>query len=132
MANALAVLVVETELPISMTCAEATAIPKGTVLALGDPATVIASTAHGNVFGGIAAEEKIAGDGKTKIACYFGGIFKMESGTAGSTVGKLQVIDALNEVVDYTTLDDEKGCGVGKALETATNGETFLVFVGKP
>ena len=127
MANAVAVLVFETEIPIPMTCVNATAIPKGTVLKLSDPFTVAASSAANDLFGGIAAEEKIASDGKTSIAVYRRGIFKCECGTSGVTVGKQVVIEAANEFTDYTTLDGEKGEAFGYALETATNGETFLL-----
>jgi hypothetical protein len=131
MANAVAVLMFETEKPIPMTCAEATSIPKGTLLKLSDPFTVAASSADNDVFGGIAAEEKIGGDGKSTIAVYRGGIFKVESGTSGTTAGKQQVIEAANELTDYTTLDGEKGYSFGTALETATNGETFLIDLGR-
>jgi len=129
MANAVAVLMVETELPIMMTCADS-AIPKGTVLKLTTPYTVAAATADNDLFGGIAAEEKIASDGKLQIAVYRGGIFKCEAGTSGVTVGLDVVIEAANEFTDYTTLDDEKGIKFGKALETASNGQFFLLELG--
>ena len=126
-----AVLMVETELPVMMTCANATGIEKGTVLKLSDPLTVAASSADNDLFGGISGEEKIASDGKTKIAVYFGGIFKMKVSSTGTTVGLHQVIKGANTIGDYTTLDDEKGYVIGKALETAADTETCLVFVGK-
>jgi len=130
MANAVAVLMVETELPIMMTCADA-AIPKGTVLKLSTPFTVAASSANNDLFGGIAAEEKISGDGKLQIAVYRGGIFKCEAGTTGVTVGLDQTIEAANEFTDYTTLDGEKGISFGKALESAANNEFFLLELGR-
>ena len=126
-----AVLMVETELPVMMTCANATGIEKGTVLKLSDPLTVAASSADNDLFGGISGEEKIASDGKTKIAVYFGGIFKMKVSSTGTTVGLHQVIKGANTIGDYTTLDDENGYVIGKALETAADTETCLVFVGK-
>jgi hypothetical protein len=129
MANAVAVLMVELEPPIMMTCADA-AIPKGTVLKLSTPFTVAASSADNDLFGGIAAEEKIAGDGKLMIAVYRRGIFKCEAGTSGVTVGKKVVIEAANEFTDYTTLDDEQGRTFGHALETASNGQFFLLELG--
>lgn len=128
MANEVAVLIVELEPPIAMTCADGAGIEKGTLLKLSDPFTVAATSADNDLFGGIAAEEKIASDGKTKIAVYRRGIFKVTSG--GSTVGKKQVISAANTVVDYTTLDDEQGRVFGQALETAANGEFFLMELG--
>ena len=130
MANAVAVLMVETELPITMICADA-AIPKGTILKLSTPYTVAASAAAHDLFGGIAAEEKIAGDGKHQIAVYRGGIFKCEAGTSGVTVGKHVVIEGANEFTDYTTLDPEKGESWGVALESATNGQLFMLDLGR-
>lgn len=130
MANAVAVLMVEYDLPIMMTCADA-AIPKGTVLKLTTPYTVAASSADNDLFGGIAAEEKIADDGKLQIAVYRRGLFKCEAGTSGVVVGLDVVIEAANEFTDYTTLDDEKGIVFGKALETATNGQFFLMELGR-
>jgi hypothetical protein len=125
-----AVLIYETEIPIPFTCADNAGIEKGTVLKLADPATVSACSADNDIFIGIAAEEKIANDGKTKIAVYTKGIFKMTVSSTGSTVGLHQVIKGANTIGDYTTLDDEKGYVIGKALETGTNGETILVLVG--
>ena len=126
-----AVLMVETELPIMMTVANSAALEKGTVLKLSDPFTVAAATADNDIFAGIAAEEKIANDGKTKLAVYRGGIFKMKVSSTASTVGLHQVIKGTNTIGDYTTLDDEKGYVVGRALETGANAETILVEVGR-
>lgn len=128
MANAVAVLMVETELPIMMTCADA-AIPKGTLLKLSTPYTVAVTSAANDLFGGIAAEEKIAGDGKLQIAVYRKGIFAVECGTT-TTVGLQQVIGALNELTNFADEDDELGYVFGVALETATNGDIFLLDLG--
>lgn len=127
-----ATLMIETDLPIPMTCANGTGIEKGTVLKLSDPYTVAACSADNDVFMGVAAEEKIANDGKTKIAVYTRGIFKMviEAGNS-TTVGQDCVIKGTNTIGGYTTLDDEKGYVVGKALETGAAGESVLVQVGK-
>ena len=126
-----ATLIVETDLPIMFTCANATGIEKGTLLKLSDPNTVAAATADNDIFIGIAAEEKIASDGKTKIAVYTRGIFKMVCSATASTVGLDQVVKGTNTIGDYTTLDDEKGYVIGMALETGANTESILVFVGK-
>lgn len=82
-----AILIIETELPIMMTCLDNAGIEKGAVLVMASPMTVAANNADDGIFGGIAAEEKIANDGKTKIAVYRGGIFKILAGGAGITVG---------------------------------------------
>ena len=131
MANEVAILMVETERPIPMICVNATGVEKGTVMRMAHPMTVTASTGDNEVFGGIAAEEKIASDGKTKIACYHGGIFKMTVGAAGTTAGHNVSISALNTVVDSAAADNDLGYAVGKSFETAVNGEFALVFVGK-
>lgn len=124
-----AVLVYELEPAVPFTCSNSTGIEKGTVLKLSDPFTVAATSADNDIVAGIAAEEKIANDGKTTIAVYLRGIFKMVASSTASTVGLNQVIKGANTIGDYTTLDDEKGYVIGKALETIANGETGLVLV---
>ncbi|RKX66037.1 MAG: hypothetical protein DRP42_03835 [Tenericutes bacterium] len=129
MASAVAVLMVELAPPIMMTCADA-AIPKGTVLKLSTPFTVEASGADNDLFGGIAAEEKIAGDGKLMIAVYRKGIFKVEAG-ANVTVGLPQTIHGANEFKDLTAADSDLGYIFGRALETTTDGNFFLLELGE-
>jgi len=76
-----ATLVIETAPPIAFTCADGTGIEKGTFLTLSDPMTVAATGANANaVVIGIAAAEKIANDGNTKIPVYLEGIFKVLAG----------------------------------------------------
>lgn len=127
-----AVLVFETEKPIPFTCADGAGIEKGALLTLSDPFTVATSSADNQVFVGIAAEEKIANDGKVKIGVYMRGIFKLvvDAGDT-TTVGQDCVLRAANAIGIYDTLDDEKGLVVGMALETGAAGETVLVAVGK-
>lgn len=124
-----ATLWMEFDLPIPFTVADGAGIEKGTVCKMTDPMTAAASSADNDVFAGIAAEEKIANDGRTKLGLYRRGIFKMVVGAAGVTVGKDVVLSGANTVVDFTTLDDEAGRVVGKALETGANGESVLVIL---
>jgi len=126
-----AVLVFELEPPVPFTCADGATIEMGTLLKLTDPFTVAATSADGDTFIGIAAEEKIASDGKVKIGVYLRGIFKIvvDAGDT-TTVGQDCVIRAANKIGLYDTLDDEIGLVVGKALETGTAGESVLVLVG--
>lgn len=127
-----AVLVFETEKPIPFTCADGAGIEKGALLTLSDPFTVATSSADNQVFVGIAAEEKIASDGKVKIGVYMRGIFKLKVDAGDTTtVGQDCVLRAANAIGLYDTLDDEKGLVVGMALETGAAGETVLVAVGK-
>lgn len=127
--NAVAVLMIETELPIMMTCADA-AIPKGTVLKLSTPYTVAASSSNTDLFGGIAAEEKISGDGKLQIAVYRRGIFKVEAGVGGVTVGLPVGIIAANNFTNTAANDTDLGYNFGVALETAADAQFFLMELG--
>ena len=127
----MATLVVETELPIMMTCANGAGIAKGQCVKLSDPMTVAATAAANDLFGGIAAEEKIANDGKTKIAVYRGGLFSVEAGTSGVTVGYPCIIEANNEFKDSAANDSDVGRVWGQSLETATDGELFLMELGR-
>lgn len=112
--------------PIPFTCADGTGIEKGTILKLSDPDTVAITAGDTDVVAGIAAEEKIANDGKTKISVYTRGIFKGYAGAAGVTVGYPIITDtatgAANELVIADVNSEQY---VGRALETATDGETF-------
>ena len=126
-----AVLVYQLEPAVPFICADGTGIEKGTLLKLADGAVVSATSADNDVFIGVAAGEKIANDGKTTIAVYVRGVFRMVAGAAGFTVGKTVVISGANLIVDYATLDGEKGYGVGKALQTKASGNAGLVLVGQ-
>lgn len=124
-----AVLIIETMPPIPFTCANGTGIEKGTLLTLSDPMTVAATSADNDIFAGVAAEEKIANDGNTKIGVYRQGVFRMKDSGSGITVGTDVVVKGANTIGTYTTLDDEKGYKVGQALETAAASDTLLVWV---
>lgn len=118
-----AVLYFETEMPIPMTVANGTGIEKGTLLTLSDPLTAAAVTDSTAAFAGIAAAEKIASDGVTKLAVYRGGVFKVTASGA-VTVGDPLVFEVSNTVATQGATATHS-CGI--ALETATNGETFLM-----
>lgn len=125
-------IVYETSLPIAFTCADNTGIEKGAILKLADPNTVATTTGDTDPVAGIAAEEKIANDGKTKIPVWTSGTFKGYAGAAGVTAGMAIITDtatgAANELV-VADVDSEHLVGV--SLETATDTESFL-FELKP
>ena len=120
-------LVIETMPPIPFTCADGTGIEKGTVLKLTDPMTVAAADGDTDIVAGIAAEEKIANDGNTKIAVYTRGIFKGFAGAAGVTAGAAIITDvatgAANELVNADVNSENI---VGRSMETAADTESFL------
>ena len=127
-----AILVYELSPPIPFTCAEDAGIPKGTILQLTNPRTVSASSADNQTFAGIAAGEKIDGDGKTKISVYTDGVFIITDSGAGVGVGDYAKIAGANLVA---TADDAGAVGhnevVGKMLETIGAGETGYCLVGR-
>lgn len=124
-----ATLIYELEPPIPFTVSDSTGIEKGAVLKFADPMTASLSAASDDIIAGIAAEEKIASDGKTKLGVYRRGIFKMEANgniTAGDYV-KGDATNATNTVITIAVAANSVENVLGIALETAADGETFLV-----
>ncbi len=116
------VLIYETHIPIPFTCADGAGIEKGTLVKMSDPMTVAASAASLDIVGGVTATEKIASDGKTKIAVYRGGIFKAVA-SGSITVGDPLQIAGVN-ILETAAVNTEKIVGI--SLETCTTTETFL------
>lgn len=123
-------LVFELSRPVPFTCADGTGIEKGALLKIADPFTVSITAADHDAVIGIAAEEKIANDGKTKIGVYLSGIFKGVAGTAGVTAGAAIDSDAgtsaPNKLADCAVNAEHI---IGRALETAAATETFLFYL---
>jgi len=120
-----ATLIFETGLPIMFTVANGTGIEKGTLLELTDPMTAVITSGADKPIAGIAAEEKIASDGKTKLAVYREGVFKMLAGEASILIGApLTSHSVVNEVINADINDTNI---VGIALEAAGDTDTFLV-----
>ena len=122
--------------PISFTCADGTAIAKGTLLQLTDPRTVSATSADGEFFIGVAAADKIANDGRTQIAVYVDGIFDITTvaSPAAIVAGEPVKIAGANliDLADDSTIGNASEV-VGVALETvtATSQETIQVMIGR-
>ena len=117
--------------PVSYTVAEATTIEKGTLLELEDPRTCKKVSGAGVVLAGIAAAEKVGGDGSTTLAVYTNVIAEMKISAGGTTVlgGGVRSAGADNTVTLATTLDNETGKSMGKSLETGGNAELVSVKV---
>ena len=117
--------------PVEYTVAEATGIEKGTIMELEDPRTMKKVSGAGVVIAGIAASEKVAGDGSTTLAVYTNGIFDLKTAAAGTaTLGSfVRAAAADNTITVATTLDNETGKAIGKALETGGNAEVMQVRV---
>ena len=121
-----AVLMVETELPIAFKVANATGIEKGSFLKLTESMTAIITSGQNDKIAGIAAEEKIASDGKVTIPVYMGGIFKVVAGAAVSVGAALMTDATANKVETATT--GTGASGIGYALEAPSgDAQTFLM-----
>jgi hypothetical protein len=125
-----ATLVFETEIPLPFTVSNTTGIEKGTALKMTDPMTAIITSGAADTFAGIAATEKIANDGKTKIGVYRGGIFKVYL-SGSCTVGDIAVLDAVpnyfksGTALTQAALSGSRICGT--FLETGATNETVLM-----
>lgn len=130
MANELT-LVYELEPAVPFTVSNTTGIEKGTLMKIADPLTASASAADEDYIIGVAASEKIANDGKTKLGVYMRGIFKVYASgniTAGQSIAGASDANFPNYVkVSDATCVSAKSCGI--ALETAATGETLLVLI---
>lgn len=122
-----AVLVFKIENPIPFTCADNAGIEKGSFVKIADPFTVAITAADHDAVIGVTSEEKIANDGKVKVGVFMRGIFKGIAGTAGVTAGESINMDsstsAVNKLADCAVNGENV---VGRALETAAAGESFL------
>jgi len=112
---------------VNRICAEATNIPKGTIVQIsGSPNTVSASSADNDVFGGITVEEFKGGEGLTHVACAMDGAFNIL--TSGAiTMGAIVNISAANTVNTSAAADLLTGSVVGKTEETAGGAATTRV-----
>jgi hypothetical protein len=119
-----ATLIIETGHAIPFTCADGTGIEKGAILTGSDPMTAATSSgSSGSAVAGIAAAEKIANDGSTKIPVFREGFFKVTA-SGSVTFGDSLVIFGTNKVAEGN-VDSENI--IGTAMETATNAQTFLM-----
>jgi hypothetical protein len=125
-----AVLVERWSHPSDFTVADGTAIAKGALLQLTDPRTALAPTGV-NMVAGIAAREKVASDGRTNLAVYQDGLFRVYL-SGGGAVG--QDVGLTNGTYpNHVTVVNSGGITlsgayrVGTLLETGVNNEQVLI-----
>lgn len=109
------------------TVSGAVAITKGAILKMTDPRTAVLADGDGDVCAGIAARDKVANDGRTRLSVYRQGDFDViASGaiTIGHPVQTWASTGAAN-VVAQATAALSGAAVIGYALETAAEGETF-------
>ena len=122
-------ILTELEPAVGFTVADGTGIEKGTLLKLTDNMNAIITDGSANQIAGVAAEEKISGDGKTEIGVYLRGIFKCTAGGSITTgAGIISETGGTNEVLTATAAADNAAvCGI--ALQDATDGQTLKVLL---
>lgn len=115
---------------VDFTVADGTGVEKGAILKLTDPRTAIITSAAGDKLAGIAAREKVASDGRTRLSVYRNNLIVDAVASGAITVGDA-VISAgapANQVKKASAADS--GCAIlGYALETATDQEVIQVMV---
>lgn len=116
------------ENPIDFTVADGTGIEKGALLKMTDARTAIIVSAASDPIAGIAAREKVASDGRTRLAVYRKGIFDMYASGA-ITVGQAVAASATVNFVTLAPVTTSGACVIGHALETASDGELVQIYV---
>jgi hypothetical protein len=107
--------------------ADGTGIEKGTLLKLTDPRTASASSAEADVCAGIAAREKVANDGHTRLSVYKKGYFDMVASGAIAVGSSVISAGELNAVKSAAGTAHSGAAIIGYAEETASDAETILV-----
>lgn len=118
------------ENPMDFTVADGTGIEKGVLLKMTDPRTAIISTALGDSLAGIAAREKIASDGRTRLAVYRRGIFDMTCSGAvavGSSVISYADANYPNTIGTAVGKIFSGAAILGTALETGADAEVIQI-----
>lgn len=109
-----------------VTIAAGAVIPKGTIMKLTNPNTGAACSADNDVPAGIAMFASDATSTETKMTVALDGEWGLLTSAAAITIGNQVVISGANEIKAFTTLDDEKGYVLGKALETIGAAATVI------
>lgn len=123
-----AILRERTHHPMDFTVADGTGIEKGAVLKLTDPRTAIITSAQGDVIAGIAAREKVASDGRTRLAVFQQGVFDMTCSGA-VTLGEAVYAAAQVNQVAHAGADIKSSQIIGHALETGADDEQIQIMV---
>ena len=112
--------------------ADGTGIEKGALLKITDPRTAALSDGTADVIAGIAAREKIANDGVTRLAVIRNNCIADMVASGAVTVGDNVIAATTNSENEIKTAVGTVASGskvIGQALETATDGETIEVWV---
>lgn len=125
-----AVLKLRLDDPIDFTVADGAGIELGAIGEMTDPRTAAANNGSGDVFAGIAAREKVASDGRTRLAFFRRGIFDLTAAATTITTGEWVSTSGANLIKTATEAEIAAGKGVGIALEDFSASEVGEVLVG--
>ena len=130
--------------PIDFIIGNNAAIEKGTLMAffaVSNERTVSGNEGcGGQAFAGIAAREKIAGDGRTRLAVYRTGVFDIKLATNSTcSGGDLVILSGTNTIARAKDFPDFatsyqlflSGMIVGQALESGISAEVIEVDIGR-
>ena len=118
--------------PIAFTCADGVDIAKGTLMELSGDRIVIANTNDNAPVVGIAAHEKVASDGSTRISVYTDGIFDMKSDGGTDVVGTVMANSATENIIQTGDANDLlQNSWIGYYVEAGTAGGVEAVRVNK-
>jgi len=131
-----AILRVRRSDPKNMTCADGTALPKGSHVKISGDRTVSLTSADGEFFDGIVARDKIANDGRTTVAVFFDGVFDITTVASPSAIAvgeRVKVAGAnLVDLADDSTIGNaSEVVGTAQEAVAATVQETIRVDIGK-
>ena len=119
-----AVLIYELGPAIPFEVVDGTGIEKGAILKMSGGMSALLSDGDEDVVAGIAASEKIASDGKTKLGVYRRGIFKVYL-SGSCTLGDALKTAGVTNFVEAAGVNCEDMIGI--ALETGTESQTILM-----
>lgn len=106
---------------------DSVAVEKGAWLAYSGARVVKSADTPGQAIAGIAAREKVAGDGRTQISVYKKGYFDVKASLSGATPLGGALMYAHGNTVT-AAIDDASGAKIiGYCDEAATNDTTFLM-----
>lgn len=128
MANEI-VVVIEQDLAIPFTVADGTGIEKGALCKMTDPMTAIITSGSSDLIAGVAASEKIASSGLTKLGMYRKGIIRATASgaiTLGAAVASAGGAPAFVNCLYQAPATASGAAVIGYALETMSDAEVGL------
>lgn len=111
--------------PLAVNFTSATAIEKGAVLTFVDNAVASLSAGDNDICAGIAQSESLSTD--TSVSVWQSGKFRGVAGIAGVVFGEAIITDPSTSSTNRLVKADASSVNiVGRALQTAASGNTFL------